>query len=39
MQFLLTDVSNNLPVEEDRFSKIEDQHVSSRCNFRKVCRK
>jgi hypothetical protein len=39
MQSLLTDLSNNLPVEEDRFSKIEDQHVTSRCNFRKVCRK
>jgi hypothetical protein len=39
MQSLLTDLSNNLPVEEDRFSKIEDQHVTSRCIFRKVCRK
>jgi hypothetical protein len=39
MQSLLADVSNNLPMEEDRFSKIEDEHVSLRCNYRKVCRK
>jgi hypothetical protein len=38
MQSLLTDVSNNTPMEEDRFSKIEDEHVISRCNYRKVCR-
>jgi hypothetical protein len=39
MQSLLTDVSNNIPMEEDRFSKVEDEHVISRCNYRKVCRK
>jgi hypothetical protein len=39
MQSLLTDVSNNLPMEEDRFSKIEDEHVTSRCNFRRICRR
>jgi hypothetical protein len=39
MQSLLADVSNNIPMEEDRFSKIEDEHVTSRCNFRKVCKK
>jgi hypothetical protein len=39
MQSLLTDVSNNLPMEEDRFSKIEDERVSLRCNYRRVCRK
>jgi len=39
MQSLLADVPNNLPLEEDRFSKIEDEHITSRCNFKKVCRK
>ena len=39
MHSLLTDIPNNLPMEEDRFIKIEDEHVTSRCNFRKVCRK
>jgi len=39
MQSLLSDVSNNLPMEEDRFIKIEDELVSLRCNYRKVCRK
>jgi hypothetical protein len=39
MQSLLTDVPNNIPMEEDRFSKIEDAHITSRCQFRKVCRK
>ena len=39
MQSLLTDVPNNIPMEEDRFSKIEDAHIISRCHFRKVCRK
>jgi len=39
MQSLLTDLSNNIPMEEDRFSKIEDEHVTSRCNFKKICRK
>ena len=39
MQSLLIDVSNNIPMEEDRFSKIEDEHIIFRCNYRKVCRK
>jgi len=39
MQSLLTDVSNNIPLEEDRFSKIEDEHIIFRCNYRKACRK
>jgi hypothetical protein len=38
MQSLLTDPSNNIPMEEDRFTKIEDEHIISRCNYRKVCR-
>jgi hypothetical protein len=38
MQSLLMDVSNNIPMEEDRFTKIEDEHITSRCNYRKVCR-
>lgn len=37
MQSLLVDVGNNIPVEEERFSKVEDERVSLRCNFRKVC--
>jgi len=39
MQSLLSDVSNNIPTEEDRFIKIEDELVSARCNYRGVCRK
>ena len=38
MQSLLIDAGNNIPMEEDRFSKVEDERVSLRCNFRKVCR-
>jgi len=38
MQSLLTDIGNNIPLEEERFSKVEDERVSLRCNFRKVCR-
>jgi hypothetical protein len=38
MQSLLMDIGNNTPLEEDRFSKVEDERVSLRCNFRKVCR-
>jgi len=38
MQSLLIDVENNIPLEEDRFSKVEDGRVSQRCNFRKVCK-
>jgi len=39
MQSLLADVLNNIPMQEGRFNKIEDEHVISRCNYRKVCRK
>jgi hypothetical protein len=38
MQSLLMDIGNNTPLEEDRFSKVEDERVSLRCNFKKVCR-
>ena len=38
MQSLLTDIENNIPLEEERFSKVEDDRVGLRCNFRKVCR-
>jgi hypothetical protein len=38
MQPLLIDVEKNIPMEEERFSKVEDERVSGRCNFRKVCR-
>jgi hypothetical protein len=38
MQSLLVDVDQNIPAEEDRFSKVEDERVSMRCNFKKACR-
>jgi CRISPR/Cas system-associated exonuclease Cas4 (RecB family) len=38
MQSLLTDVSNNIPFEEEKFTKVEDDRVSLRCNFRGVCK-
>jgi hypothetical protein len=38
MQSILVDVGNNIPAEEDRFSKVEDDRVSLRCNFRKIWR-
>jgi hypothetical protein len=38
MQSLLIDVENNVPLEEGRFSKVEDERVTQRCNFRKVCK-
>ncbi len=38
MQSLLIDIENNTPLEEDRFSKVEDERVSLRCNFRKICK-
>ena len=38
MQSLLVDFSNNIPLEEERFSKVGDERVSLRCNFRKVCK-
>ena len=38
MQSLLVDSEKNIPLEEERFSKVENERISSRCNFRKVCR-
>jgi hypothetical protein len=38
MQSLLIDVGNNIPLDEEQFRKVEDERVSLRCNFRKVCR-
>jgi hypothetical protein len=38
-QTLSTVISNNLPMEEDRFNKIGDEHIIFRCNYRKLCRK
>ena len=38
MRSLLIDVANNIPFEEERFSRIEDDRVSQKCNFRKICR-
>jgi hypothetical protein len=39
MQSLLKDSQNNIPLEEDQFSKVEDERIISRCNFKKVCRR
>jgi hypothetical protein len=38
MQSLLKDVENNIPAEEGKFDKVEDDRVSLRCNFRGVCK-
>jgi hypothetical protein len=38
MQSLLKDPENNTPLEEEQFSKVEDERAVGRCNFRKVCR-
>ena len=38
MQSLLKDPENNIPLPEDQFSKVENERVSLRCNFREVCR-
>jgi hypothetical protein len=38
MQSLLVDNRDNIPMEEERFSKVEDDRVSLRCNFRKICK-
>ncbi len=38
MQSLLLDIGENIPVEEEQFSKVEDEQVSLNCNFRRVCR-
>jgi hypothetical protein len=28
-----TDVPDNIPMEEDRFNRIEEEHITSRCNY------
>jgi hypothetical protein len=38
MQSLLVDVEQNIPLEEDRFSKVTDEKISLRCNFRRACK-
>ena len=38
MRSLLIDLQNNIPLDEERFRKVEDERLSLRCNFRKVCR-
>ncbi|MEW6375372.1 MAG: PD-(D/E)XK nuclease family protein [Thermodesulfobacteriota bacterium] len=38
MQSLLIDAGNNIPMQEERFSKVKDESVTLRCNFRKVCK-
>jgi hypothetical protein len=38
MHSLLADVDNNTPMGEEDFSKVEDERVSFRCNFKKICR-
>jgi hypothetical protein len=38
MWSLLKDPPKNIPLPEDQFSKVENEQVSLRCNFRKVCR-
>ena len=38
MKSLLVDLEHNVPFEEERFNRVEDEKVSLRCNFRKVCR-
>jgi len=38
MESLLLDPEKNIPMEEDRFSKIEDERICLRCNFRRVCK-
>jgi len=38
MKSLLIDIENNIPMGEEGFSKVEDERVSLRCNFGKICR-
>lgn len=38
MRSLLADIAGNIPLQEGRFSRIEDGPVSQRCNFKKICR-
>ena len=39
MHSLLADVPNNTPLDEGGFDRIEDERVSLKCNYRKVCGK
>jgi hypothetical protein len=38
MQSLLKDAGDNMLLEEERSSKVDDNKVSLRCNFRRVCK-
>lgn len=38
MKSLLADAENNIPLDEDQFSTVEDKRISLRCNFRKICK-
>jgi len=38
MQSLLIDADSNTPFEEEKFTKVEDDRISLRCNFRGVCK-
>ena len=38
MQSLLINAEKNIPMEEERFIKVEDERVSKKCNFRKACK-
>jgi hypothetical protein len=37
MHSLLVDIEDNIPKEERFFTKIKDQRIQERCNFKKVC--
>ena len=37
MTSFLVDVASNVPEEEESFKKVENEKISARCNFRKVC--
>jgi hypothetical protein len=34
----LKDAENNMPLEKERFDKIEDNRVGLRCNSKKICK-
>ena len=37
MQSLLVDVGENVPRQEEAFSRVEDDRIRASCNFKKVC--
>jgi hypothetical protein len=37
MYAFCSDVDNNIPIEKSEFVKVEDQRISSHCNFRGLC--